>query len=53
MLNCNWVIPGGTLETGARFSACDSFALLFEEFSGSGSVHPERTTIHKRRRNEE
>ena len=39
MLNYNWVIPGGTIETGARFSACDSFALSVEEFSRSGSLH--------------
>jgi hypothetical protein len=42
MLNYNWVIPGGTIETGARFSACDSFALPFEGFSRSGSVHLKR-----------
>jgi hypothetical protein len=39
MLNYNWGIPSGTLETGARFSACDPFALPFEGFSRSGSVH--------------
>jgi hypothetical protein len=39
MLNYNWVIPGGTIETGARFSGRDSFALPFEEFSRSESVH--------------
>src|SRR5437764_15317794 len=29
MLNCNWVIPGGTLETGARCSACGRVAPPF------------------------
>jgi hypothetical protein len=39
MLNYVWVRSGKTLETGARFSACDPFPLLFEGFSRSGSVH--------------
>ena len=39
MLNYIWVIPGNALETSARFSACDPFALPFEAFSRSGSVH--------------
>ncbi len=39
MLNYVWVIPGNTLETGARFSAFGPFALPFEGFSRLGSVH--------------
>lgn len=32
MLNNNWVILGGVLERGTRFSACEPVALQFEQF---------------------
>jgi hypothetical protein len=41
VLNYIWVIPGNSLETGARFSACDPFAPPFKRFSRSGRVHLE------------
>jgi hypothetical protein len=32
MLNYNWVIPAGTLETGVRSSACEPVVLQFKQF---------------------
>ena len=38
MLNSNWVIPGGALERGTRFSACALVGLQFEQLVSANTL---------------